>query len=113
MRPSKKPDANTKKTRPPGTTIEARENQMTSLAFDLAEKHLMNGTASSQIITHYLKIGSSKDRLEKEILEEQKKLISAKTEAIKSSKVQEELYKEALKAMRTYSGDMRGDEDVD
>jgi hypothetical protein len=90
--------------RPPATTPEARENQLISLAVDLAEKQLSEGTASSQVITHYLKLGSTKERIEKEILIEQKDLIKAKTDSIKSAKRVEELYKNALDAMKTYSG---------
>ena len=85
-------------------TPEARENQMISLAVDLAEKQLIEGTASSQVITHYLKLGSTKERIEKEILEKQKELISAKTEAMKSEKRVEELYENAINAMKKYSG---------
>ena len=88
----------------PAIDPEIRELQMISLAVDLAEKQLMDGTASSQVITHYLKLGSSKERIEKEILERQKELITAKTESIKSQKRVEELYAEALKAMRIYNG---------
>lgn len=93
----------------PALTPEARENQMISLAVDLAEKQLMEGTASSQVITHYLKLGSTKERIEKEILERQKELISAKTEAMRSTKRIEELYSDAIKAMQRYSG--QGDSD--
>lgn len=88
----------------PALTPEARENQLISLAVDLAEQQLRDGTASSQVITHYLKLGSTKERIEKEILEKQKELISAKTENLKSMKKVEELYTNALNAMRTYSG---------
>lgn len=97
--------------RPPATTPEARENQLISLAVDLAEKQLSEGTASSQVISHYLKLGSTKERIEKEILQEQKLLLKAKTEALQSSKRVEELYKNALNAMRSYSGS--GVEDYD
>ena len=69
----------------PALTPEARENQLISLAVDLAEQQLREGTASSQVITHYLKLGSTKERIEKEILEKQKELISAKTEALQSA----------------------------
>lgn len=93
----------------PALTPEARENQLISLAVDLAEKQLQEGTASSQVITHYLKLGSTKERIEKEILEKQKELITARTEALQSSKRVEELYTEALNAMRNYSG--QGDPD--
>lgn len=85
-------------------SIEARENQMIALAVDLAEKQLMEGTASSQVITHYLKLGSTKERLEKEMMEEQKKLLKAKTEALESAAEIKELYENALSAMREYSG---------
>ena len=92
------------RSRRPALTPEARENQMIALAVDLAEKQLQEGTASSQVITHYLKLGSTKERIEKEILEKQKELISAKTEQIQSVKRIEELYTNALNAMRNYSG---------
>ena len=100
---------NTKKTRP-ALSPEARENQLISRAVDLAEKQLIEGTASSQVITHYLKLGSTKERIEKEILEKQKELISAKTEAMRSAKRVEELYANALNAMRRYSGQSESDE---
>lgn len=94
----------TKKPSRPAQSTEARENQMISLAIDLAEQQLRDGTASAQVISHYLKLGSTKMRVEKEILEEQKKLIKAKTEALESARRVEELYKEAMEAMRTYTG---------
>lgn len=92
-----------RKTRP-ALTVEARENQLVSLAVDLAEKQLKEGTATSQVITHYLKIGSTKERIEKEILAEQRELIKAKTESLQSAKRVEELYTNALEAMKKYSG---------
>lgn len=97
----------------PALTPEARENQLIYLATELAEQQLREGTASSQVITHYLKLGSSKERIEKEILEKQKELISAKTETLKSAKKIEELYANAIAAMRRYSGnnDNGGDEE--
>jgi hypothetical protein len=92
----------------PALTPEARENQLISLAVDLAEKQLLDGTASSQVITHYLKLGSTKEKIEKEILEKQKELITAKTEALKSAKRVEELYTKAIEAMREYNGNSGG-----
>lgn len=89
----------------PATTPEARENQLIALAVDLAEKQMREGTASAQVITHYLKLGSTKERLEKDILEKQKKLIEAKTESLQSAKRIEELYTNALEAMRLYRYD--------
>lgn len=86
----------------PALTDEAREAQMVSLAIDLAEKQLLEGTASAQVISHFLKIGSTKERLEKEILEEQKGLVRAKTKALESAERIEKLYAGALDAMRKY-----------
>lgn len=94
----------------PGLTPESRENQMIALAVDLAEKQLLEGTASSQVITHFLKLGSTKERLEKEKLEEENKLLRAKTESIQSAKRVEELYLDAIAAMRKYSGNGDSDE---
>ena len=94
----------------PALTPEARENQMISLAVDLAERQLQEGTASSQVITHYLKLGSTRERLERERLEEENKLLKARTEQIQSMKRVEELYEEAIKAMRNYSGQGEQDE---
>ena len=88
----------------PALSPEARENQLISLAVDLVEKRLIEGTASSQETTHFLKLATTKARIEKEILEKQKELISAKTEALQSAKRMEELYGDAIKAMRRYSG---------
>lgn len=94
----------------PALTPEARENQMISLAVDLAERQLQEGTASSQVITHYLKLGSMRERLEREKLEEENKLLKARTAQIQSMKRVEELYEEAIKAMRNYSGQGEQDE---
>lgn len=88
----------------PALTPEARENQLIALAMDLVEQRLIDGTASSQETTHFLKLGSTKERMEKEILKEQKKLITAKTEALESSKNNSKLYEDAIAAMRVYSG---------
>lgn len=90
--------------RPPAKTPEARENQMISLAVDLAEKQLREGTASSQVISHYLKLGTTKTQLEKEKLIHENELLQAKTESIQSAKQIEELYSNAIQAMRSYTG---------
>lgn len=97
--------------RPLAKTPEAQENRMVSLAMLLVEERLEKGTASSQETTHFLRIGSTTARIEKEILEKQKELIVAKTEAIQSQKRTEELYKDAMKAFRSYSG--QGGDDGD
>lgn len=103
MAKTKEKTGSTRRIRP-ATTPEARENQLIALAIDRAEQQLLDGTASSQVIVHYLKLGSTKERIEKEILERQKDLIEAKTKAIQSSEKIEELYSNALDAMRSYSG---------
>jgi len=104
MAVTKREESPSRKRRPPATTPEARENQLIELAVDLAEKQLLKGTASSQVISHYLKRSSTKERIEIDILEKQRELIIAKTDAIKSGKKTEELYANALRAMRAYSG---------
>lgn len=93
----------------PAITPEGRENQMCALAIDLAEQQLREGTASSQVITHFLKLASTKEKLEKEILEKQRELLEAKTEALQSAQRIEELYANAIDAMKEYSGHMKND----
>lgn len=88
----------------PAITPEARENQIISLAFDLIEQRLIDGTATSQETTTIAKLGSEKARLEKEILKTQKELMEAKKQMLESAKRTEELYANALEAMRHYSG---------
>ena len=88
----------------PALTPEARENQLISLAIDLVEQRLIDGTASAQETTHFLKLGSSKAQLEMEKLRSENEMLRAKTESIQSSQKVEELYMEALNAMRRYSG---------
>ena len=95
---------NTQRKIRPALTPEARENQMIALAVDLVEQRLLDGTASSQETTHFLKLGSMKNRLEMEKLQEENRLLKARTEALQSAKRVEELYSEAIKAMRRYSG---------
>ena len=92
----------------PALTPEADEQQMISLAVGLARKQLSEGTASSQVITHYLQLASSKKRLEMEKMELEKELLKAKTDAIKSEKNIEKLYTEAIQAMQIYSGAVGG-----
>lgn len=96
--------SNSSKKMRPALTPESREKQLISLAVDLAEQQLREGTASSQVITHYLKLGSTREKLERERLEEENKLLKAKTDQLKSMKRMEELYEDAIKAMRNYGG---------
>ena len=88
----------------PALNPESREKQMIALAVDLAERQLLDGTASSQVITHYLKLGTAKEQLELKKIEQEIKLNEAKTQALADAKEIKELYSDALKAMRRYSG---------
>lgn len=102
-----------KKPMRPALTPEAKEAQMVSLAHDLAEQQLRDGTASSQVITHYLKLGSIREKLERERLEEENRLLKAKTKALDNAEEIKVLYEQALKAMRNYSGQGEPDEPED
>ena len=97
----------------PALTPEAEENKLISLAYNLVEERLLNGTATSQETTHFLKLGSMKNRLEMEKLQKENELLRAKTESIKSQARQEELFEKVISAMRKYSGHNEGDEDDD
>jgi hypothetical protein len=108
-RRSEPPERNRK----PATTPEAREGEMVSLATDLAEQQIREGSASSQVITHFLKLGSTRERLEQERLEHENELTRVKIEAIESQKRVEELYMQALQAMRSYAGDLPAPETDD
>lgn len=110
MKKAKPTNSEPRKIRP-ALTPEARENQMIALAVDLVEQRLLDGTASSQETTHFLKLGSMKNRLEMEKLQEENRLLKAKTEALQSAKRVEELYSEAIKAMRRYSGQGSDDDE--
>ena len=88
----------------PAKTVEGRESQLVGMAIDLAAKQLSAGTASSQGMTHFLKIGTMRAKLEMEKLKQENELLKAKTEALASAQTIEELYKEALEAMRSYQG---------
>lgn len=93
----------------PALTPEAREQQLIAIAMDRAEQQLLDGTASSQVITHFLKLGSDKERLEREKLEEENKLLRAKTEALEAQRNSEADYTKVIEALKRYSG--HGDQD--
>lgn len=78
---------------------------MISLAMNLAEKQLEEGTASSQVITHYLKLATTRERIEKEILERQKELVQAKTDSLRANQQLSDLFSEAIRAMKEYSNE--------
>lgn len=98
--------------RPPATTPEARENQLIAAATDLAEKQLREGTASAQVISHFLKLGSSREKLEQERLARENELLAVKAEAIAAAKRVEDLYLNALSAMRSYAGQTDGPTEI-
>ena len=87
----------------PAITPEGREDQMIAYAIDLAEQQLRNGTASSQVITHYLKLGSCREKYEKQKLQEEIKLLKAKTESIEADRERDIMYAQAIEAMRRYT----------
>lgn len=106
------PEPQTKRRRP-ARTPETRENQLIAAAYDLVEERILNGTASSQETTHFLKLGSPKSRLEIEKLERENELLRAKTEALESEKNMAEMYAKAIKAMQRYGGHGGDDEEYE
>lgn len=88
----------------PATTLDAREQQLVSLAVDLAEQQIRDGTASAQVITHFLRLGTTRERLEQEKLRRENLLLEGRTEELSSKGRIEELYKSALNSMRDYGG---------
>jgi len=109
----RKPSEDERRRRKPATSPEQRETELVSLASDLAEEQIRGGTASSQVITHFLKLGSSRERLEQERLRHENELSQVKKEALEGQKRVEELYMSALDAMRSYSGSPVDSEPVD
>lgn len=99
--------------RPPARTPEESENRLVGLAVELAEKQLRDGTATAQVITHYLKLGSSREYLEQEKLDREIDLLDAKREVMESAKRVEELYGAALDAMRSYAGQAIEEDEYD
>lgn len=93
-----------RKSRRPATSPEQREAQVVSQAIDLAERQIQAGTASSQVITHFLKLGSSREQLEQERISHENELLQVKRESIESQKRIEELYENAISSMRSYQG---------
>lgn len=105
-----------KRNRPPANSPETREQQLIALAMDLAEKQLRDGTATSQVQTHFLKLATETEKLNREKLRNENKLLLARVDELESRKRVEELYANALLAMREYSGEldhMELDDDMD
>lgn len=110
-------ESTSKRVRKSGTrkNVRNKENQLISMAMDLAEEKLKNGTASSQLITHFLKLGTVKEQLENEKLKSDLEVAKAKIMDIQSRQDIKELYTKAIEAMNIYSGTVKktqgGDED--
>ncbi len=111
MATKKKENSNAAKRRPPAITLEARENQLIAKAVDEAEKRIENGTASDSLLIHWLRQGTVRMQLEKEKLEADVKLATAKADSIAAAQRQEELAAEAIRAMKLYTGQTDSYED--
>jgi len=96
----------------PKLTPESREAYLVALAYDLVERRLKEGTATSQETTHFLKLGSTKDQLEKKIMEKQKELLEAKTEALRAQQDMQRMYEEAISAFKSYRSDAASEEEI-
>lgn len=107
------PSRSGKPRRPPAKTTEGREAQLIAKAVDLAEEQIERGVASAQVITHYLKLGTTRERLEQERLRGENELLKAKVSSLASSERIEKMYEDALKAMRSYQGQEDPDEPSD
>lgn len=108
---SPKSSSPSKTVRPPATTPQARENQLIALSYDAAEAQIRSGNATSQLLTHFLKLGTRREELEREKIQHENELLKAKSESMASGKRVEEMYSEALHAMRAYSGQEMNDDD--
>lgn len=106
------PSSSKKKMRP-ALSLEANEGQMVSLATDLAREQLLNKTASSQIIVHYLKLGTVKEQIELEKLKKETALLEAKTKALKDTEKLEEIYNQAIDALKVYSGQSKDEDEYE
>ena len=98
------------------TTPEGRENQLIAMAVDSVERRIQAGTASAQELVHYIKLGSSRERLEQEKMKREVELLAAKSDAMASAERMEKLYTAAISAMRSYQGrpdDPEHDDDPD
>ena len=98
---------------PPARTPEDREQQLVAMAVDLAERQIREGTASSQVITHFLKLGTGREKLEREKLERENAVLRAKAEGLESQKRSEELFEQAMSAFRSYNGEQETWEEGD
>ena len=105
MASAKLPNGTPRQPRRPATSDEARESQLISLAVDVAEEQMRNGNASAQVITHYLKLGSSRERLEQTKIRHELELTQAKIDHLQSMQRMEEMYEGAISAFKSYTGE--------
>lgn len=106
------PTKTSKSSRKPRTfkTKEAREQYLQNLAMEVAEEKMLNGTASSQIICHFLNLATQKAELEREKVKADVELQKAKVDALESQKTSEELYGQVINALKKYKGISDDDE---
>lgn len=109
----RKPEEAPRRRRRPATSLEAREQELANDAYELAERQINNGTASSQVITHFLKMGSTRERLEQQRIQHENELLQVKRESIANQSRIEELYTAAIDAMKTYTGSQQPQHDDD
>lgn len=103
---------NTEVNRPPAMTAEGHQNYMISLAMSCAEKQMKEGSASSAVICHYLKLASKKEDIELEKAKAELELMRAKTKQIESQEASDRMYAEALRSLGLYKGErLEGDDD--
>ena len=95
----------------PARSPEEQEAYMVNLATKRAEEQLLNGTASSQVIVHYLKLGTMREKRELELLKSQNDLAQAKIEALHTGEEIKALYDQAIYAMQRYNGTIDDDND--
>lgn len=88
--------------RAPALDPDAREAQLINLAMNRAEEQLQAGTASSQVITHFLRLATEKTKLERDKIAAEVALANAKVDAIRAQQTSEQMYQEALEAFRSY-----------
>jgi len=111
--PKREPKPLKRRRRSRAYTAEERENELTNLAYDLVEQRLRDGTATAAETVHFLKLGSSREKLERELMRQKKELEAAKTENLTSQKNAGDLYAEAIRAFARYSGNEDEDDDDD
>ena len=111
MKIKESPPLSPRKGRRKAQSPEEREAQLISLAMDRVEERMMNGTASSQEYVHFLRAASTKERYEREKVALELELVKAKTENLRMQQKNEEMYANALRAFKRYTGATDEDEE--